>query len=1129
MRIHLLQSDRFAPLFWTQFLSAFNDNFLKNSLIFLILATLTTQEAASMVTLAGAIFMLPFLLFSALGGELADKYDKGRMAEKLKLFEMGAALISIVGLALSSVWVMMGALFLFGVISALFGPIKYGILPDHLEKQDLPRANAWIEAATFVAILGGTIVGGLASVGGVNIMLFGPLMMLFSLLAWHFSRSIPNTGSGDAQLHVHRNFLASTWLLLKELKSERRIWRASLIVSWFWLVGAIVLSVLPTMVKQMMGGDELAITVYLAIFALFIGLGSAVAAWLCGARIVLLPAPFGALLMAVFGFDLYVTLSGIQEPLAAANVWEFFAHALPQHVALDLAGLAFAGAFLVVPAFTAVQAWAKVDHRARVIAAVNVLNSAFMVGAGGLVAFGQAYGLTLANILLGLAVANAVVALLSLVYLPTNILRDFLLLCYRIVFRLEVEGRENLAKAGPAPILALNHVSFLDGALALALGDEDPIFAVDHTMAQRWWVRPFLSFCDFLSLDPTKPMATRTLIKAMQRGKPLVIFPEGRITVTGRLMKVYDGAAMIADKTGAKVAPIRIDGLERSYFSRLTSHFVKRKLFPKLKVKILEPVELTLEDDLSGKERRQKAGNMLYQVMSELAFRTTNTEITVLEKVIKAGKGLGFGRVACEDPLTGSLTYGRLLTGVRVLANRFSRDFADQAHVGFMLPNANGSVAVMLGLMSAGKVPAMINFTAGSANILAACKAAEVTSIVSSKAFVEQAGLEQVVADVSNAVRFVWVDEMRETFTIGDKIAGLIGRGAPKVKSKAEDAGVILFTSGSEGLPKGVVLTHRNMLANAAQAAARIDFNASDKLFNVLPMFHSFGLTVGTLLPLLSGVPVYLYPSPLHYKEIPELIYGSNATILFGTDTFLQGYARTANPFDFRSIRYCFAGAEPVKPSTRHVYMELFGLRILEGYGVTETAPILAVNTPMYSRTGSVGKLMPGVEHKLEPVPGIEKGGRLWVRGANVMAGYLRSETPGQLEPPQDGWHDTGDIVEVDEDDFVFIRGRAKRFAKIGGEMVSLAAVEALAEELWPGYLSVVASVPDARKGERLVMITDHPGAQRSAFVAFAKSRKASDLMVPSEIFHSTVPVLGSGKLDFAGAKARIEEILSED
>ena len=290
---------------------------------------------------------------------------------------------------------------------------------------------------------------------------------------------------------------------------------------------------------------------------------------------------------------------------------------------------------------------------------------------------------------------------------------------------------------------------------------------------------------------------------------------------------------------------------------------------------------------------------------------------------------------------------------------------------------------------------------------------------------------------------------------------------------KADDPAVILFTSGSEGTPKGVVLTHRNILANAAQAAARIDFHSGDKVFNVLPIFHSFGLTAGTVLPLVSGVPVYFYPSPLHYRLVPELVYESNATIIFGTDTFLGGYARTAHPYDFRSVRYCFAGAEPVKPSTRATYMEKFGVRILEGYGVTETAPVISINTPMYNRSGTVGKLMPGMEYRLEPVPGVDDGGRLHVRGPNVMAGYLRAENPGVLDRRKTAGTTPATSSRSTRDGFVAIQGRAKRFAKIGGEMVSLAAVEALAGELWKGSLSAVATVPDERKGERLVLVTD--------------------------------------------------------
>jgi len=308
------------------------------------------------------------------------------------------------------------------------------------------------------------------------------------------------------------------------------------------------------------------------------------------------------------------------------------------------------------------------------------------------------------------------------------------------------------------------------------------------------------------------------------------------------------------------------------------------------------------------------------------------------------------------------------------------------------------------------------------------------------------------------------------------------------------------------------------MLCNAAQAAARIDFGRTDKVFNTLPVFHAFGLTVGLVLPLVSGVPVFLYPSPLHYRVIPELVYGTNATILFGTDTFLSGYGRAAHPYDFRSLRYVLAGAEPVKEASRRLWAEKFGLRILEGYGVTETAPALALNTPMFNRFGTVGRLLPGIEARLEPVPGIEEGGRLHVRGPNVMLGYLKADRPGVLVPPEEGWHDTGDIVMIDREGFVTIKGRAKRFAKIGGEMISLATVENLASELWPNALSAVVTQPDPRRGERLVLVTEEREATRGAFQAYAKSQGAPDLMAPAEVMVvDKLPVLGSGKADLVG------------
>jgi acyl-[acyl-carrier-protein]-phospholipid O-acyltransferase / long-chain-fatty-acid--[acyl-carrier-protein] ligase len=506
---------------------------------------------------------------------------------------------------------------------------------------------------------------------------------------------------------------------------------------------------------------------------------------------------------------------------------------------------------------------------------------------------------------------------------------------------------------------------------------------------------------------------------------------------------------------------------------------------------------------------------MLYTVMSDLIYRTTPTSRTIVEAVIEAAAESGRNSVAVEDPVSGVLTFKRLLVGVAVLGRKLMRLGSAGDAIGVMLPNANAAAVTILAAMSAGRVPAMINFTAGLTNIRNACRAANVKHLVTSRTFVERAHLDKTVQALASDLNVLFLEDVRREITLGDRLRGLVAAKRPLVQRAADDPAAILFTSGSEGLPKGVVLSHRNILANAAQAEARIDFGRSDKVFNVLPVFHSFGLTVGLMLPLVSGVPIYLYPSPLHYRIVPEMIYGVNATIMFGTDTFLAGYARSAHAYDFRSLRYILAGAEPVKESTRRTYMEKFGLRILEGYGVTETAPVLALNTPMFNKFGTVGRLMPGMEARLEPVPGVEEGGRLYVRGPNVMLGYVRAENPGVIERPPEGWHDTGDIVTIDPEGFIAIKGRAKRFAKVGGEMISLAAVEALAAELWPDALSGAATVPDARKGERLVLVTNKAGAKRSDLAAFARTHGASEMMVPAEVLTlDKLPLLGSGKID---------------
>src|SRR5271165_3506301 len=547
----LLASRRFAPLFWCQFFSAFNDNFLKNALALLILFKIGGQSGESLVTLAGGIFIAPFFLLSAVGGELADRFDKALVARRLMLTQIGAAAITVAGFQLNSLPLLFLALFLFGLIGALFGPIKYGILPDHLKREELPAGNALIEGATFLAILGGTIGGGLAMKGGGDPAILAVLMILFALMCWGASLFIPGTARAAPDLAIDPNILGSTSRLLGELWSDTRLWRCAVVTSIFWLVGAIVLSLLPPLVMHTLGGAETVVTIHLAVFAVAIGVGSGLASWLLAGRIILLPTAVGALLIGLFSLDLGLALLRLPavDTMTALAPSAFFARPVAWHVAIDLGMLAVAGGLMIVPSFAAIQAWAAPERRARVVAAVNVLNAAFMVGGAVVVAVLQRAGIGVPMLFLGIAAVGVAAAVWIARTMPTSAFQDFLSILLRAFYRLEVRGLENLDKAGANAIIALNHVSFLDGAVALSILTKEPVFAVDREFSQRWWVKPLIKLTRAMPLDPARPLATRTLIQAVKNGETLVIFPEGRITVTGRLMKVYDGAALIAEKS----------------------------------------------------------------------------------------------------------------------------------------------------------------------------------------------------------------------------------------------------------------------------------------------------------------------------------------------------------------------------------------------------------------------------------------------------------------------------------------------------------------------------------------------------------------------------------------------------
>lgn len=709
-----------------------------------------------------------------------------------------------------------------------------------------------------------------------------------------------------------------------------------------------------------------------------------------------------------------------------------------------------------------------------------------------------------------------------------NLLR-FLLRCIaRLLFRITMKGRTDQFSAQRLLIVA-NHESFLDGLLLGLFLPINPVFVVHTGVVRIWFFRLVLSLCDYLTVDPTSPMAVKTVIRLIETGRPVVIFPEGRITVTGSLMKVYDGPAFVAARTGATIIPVRLDGPARSYFSRLSGKY-PRHVFPRITITVLDPTGISMPEDGTLRQRRQKAGNAMRRLMQEMLF-ASRPDQTLFSALCDAASIHGRSRRLVEDVRQIEYSYGDLLKTSLGLGRIVAGKSSVGEHVGVLLPNVMQTLCLVFGLNAFRRTPAMLNFTAGVDGMQSACTSACIRTIVTSRAFLEQARLNDKVSALAG-VQCLYLEDMKSSFRFADKLWLLLWalrfpRRAAAAHSP-EDPAVVLFTSGTEGKPKGVVLSHRAILANIAQIRAVVDFSVDDKILNALPLFHSFGLTAGGLLPVLTGANTFLYPSPLHYRVIPELAYDRNCTVLLGTSTFLGNYARFAHPYDFYRLRYVIAGAEKLTEPVRTTWFEKFGIRIFEGYGATETAPVLAVNTPMAYRTGTVGQILPGIAAKIVPVPGIEHGGELHVSGPNLMSGYYRVANPGVLEPPSSevgaGWYDTGDVVEFDDDGFVRIVGRVKRFAKIAGEMVSLETVEKLAFAASPAMLHASTSQPDPGRGETVTLFTTDRALTRELLQSTARAGGWPELAVPRKIVAvDTLPLLGTGKVDYVTLKVWAE------
>jgi len=1112
----ILGKKRFLPLFITQFFGAFNDNLFKNALIVLITFKVASSTVLGipkeiMVTIAPGLFILPYLLFSSFAGQMSDKFERSKLIRRTKILEIIIMVGSIWGFIYNSPILLLVLLFLMGTQSTFFGPSKYSIIPDHLKENEIVAGNGLLDGGTFLAILTGTIVGGiLINTDNGEYWVVGTAIVI-AVLGYISSWFIPKAQIADPTIKINPNIFAESWNIVKTAKQNRAVFLSILGTSWFWLVGFVFLSQFANYAKVILNADNSVYTLFLTVFSLGIAIGSALCGKIQKGEITAKFVPIAAGGLSIFIFML-VGLSGlsvVSDSASIITITKFIEQPQNWGILFSLFMIALCGGLYSVPLKSIMQTKAEPSQRSRVMAAENIINALFMVAAAIISALLLFIGFDILDLFLIIAISNIFVAIYISTILPDVLLKTALRWVLRRLYKVEVNGMENYEKAGDRVLIIANHQSFLDPTLLAAFLPDKPAFAMNTFVAERWYLRPLLNMFEIFRIDPTQPFSTKSLIKFVKEDKKVVLFPEGRITTTGNLMKVYDGAGMIVDKSDATILPIRIEGAEFSKLSRMQGKF-KLRLFPKIKITVLPPTKLNINPELKGGARRTAGGRELYNLMSDMMFKTSNYECSLLEGLVEAMDKYGAKNEVAIDINRKPLSYSGLLTKAFVLGGEFNKK-ASGENVGILLPNSLACLVSFFALQVAGKVPAMLNFSTGIKNLISACEIAKIETIITSHKFVEMANLQDTIDNLGKKV--IYLEDLN--ISLFAKISGLIKAKRRKIPQiDYNSPAVILYTSGSEGVPKGVVLSHKNIMANVQQAKAKIDLTPQDTALNALPMFHSFGLSMGTLLTLFSGVKTFLYPTPLHYSIIPELCYDQNVTLILGTDTFFKGYARKANPYDFYSIRYAIGGAEKIKDETRATWFNKFGVRITEGYGATEASPLISFNNAMEFKLGTVGQFISGIEHKLEKT---EAGNKLLIKGPNLMLGYLKADNPGVLRPLND-WYDTGDIVEVDDEGYLKIVGRAKRFAKIGGEMVSLIAVEEFVLSVWKDYVHAIMAKPDEKKGEQLVLVTEYAEHSISELRAKAKEAGFSELFLPKDIVYMRkIPMLGSGKVDYVG------------
>jgi len=1114
----------FWSLIVTQFQGAFNDNGLKFLVIYLILALVRDKDQRdSLQFIVGALFAAPFILFSMTGGYLADRFSKRAVTIGTKCFEVAVMIFATVALVQPNLNLALAAVFLISTQSALFGPSKYGLLPELLPEAELSWGNGVLELGTFLAIIASTFAGGyLADAFHAREVYAGLFFLGCTVVGLGGSFAISRVPAAAPERRFHLLALVDVWSPLKLMRADKALWLAFLGNTYFFFLAAILqYNIL------IYGQDTLHVTAtrggfLQAAVALGIGFGSLAAGFLSGGKIEYGLIPLGSLGMTAFGLALGIPGISFQAVLGF------------------LAALGFMSGFFIVPVSALLQHRPPDDEKGAVLATVNWFSWVGIGAAAGVYyVFTHVLQLSPGAIFLCAAIGTLAATAYVLWLLPDSLLRLLLWLATHTLYRLDVKGREHVPARGGA-LLAPNHVSMADAIFLIASLDRPIRFLMFKDIYEHPLVRPLAKVLGVIPISSNQGPremihSLREATQALQNGELVCIFPEGQLTRIGQLLPFRRGMERIMKGVEAPIIPVNLDGVWGSIFSFAGGRFLWK--FPR---HIPYPIRVTFGPPLPPAATAVDVRRAVQDLGAE-SFARRKKHIQTLPRSFIATARRHPRRLAMADGQRPEVSYFAALTGAILLARRLRKLWQGQEMVGVLLPPSVPGALVNLAAMLAGKVPVNLNYTASNETLESCAKQCNLKTVVTARVFLEK-------VKVQTPGEAVFVEDAAKEPSFGEKLSVALAAallpsrllmkfaGCARIP-QLDDVATVIFSSGSTGDPKGVVLTHYNVASNVEQLHQVFMIHSDDRILGILPLFHSFGFTGTLCLPAAVGIGVVFHPNPLDSRVIGALIRTYKVTMLLATPTFLNAYTRRCEPEDFGGLRFVMAGAEKLPERISQAFEDRFGIRPLEGYGCTECSPVVTVNRADFraaafrqvgAKRGTIGHPLPGITVKIvdpdsqQPV-GTDQPGLLLVRGPNVMRGYL-NKPEKTADVLRDGWYNTGDIATIDEDGFLRITDRLTRFSKIGGEMVPHIKVEDVLQELAGAteQTFVVTAVPDEKKGERLIVLHTLPDAQlQEVLEKFAKAdlpalwRPRADQFLRTEV----LPYLGSGKLDLRKAR----------